>query len=71
MIQVAFSRCEPLEAYWQVTPHPETVRALRLSRDPEGRELSKTPLEREAEARAAAEQRIRQLEAELVERDRG
>jgi hypothetical protein len=45
-----FSRCEPLEAYWQVTSHPEAGRALRLSRDPEGNELIETPLEREAEA---------------------
>jgi hypothetical protein len=30
-----------------------------------------TPLEREAEARAAAEQRMRELEAELAKRDRG
>jgi hypothetical protein len=78
-----FSCCEPLDAYWQVLPNPQTALSLRLSRDSEGKELCRTPLEieteahrREAEARAQAEQRercaaarIRELEAELAKRN--
>jgi hypothetical protein len=67
----AFSRCEPLEAYWQVLADPQTGLSLRLSRDSAGKDLLRTPLEikteehrREAEEhRREAEEHRREAEA--------
>lgn len=54
-----------LEGHWVVVNDAEFGPMLRLSRDPEGRDLYPTPVEHEAEARAAAEERLRELEEEL------
>jgi hypothetical protein len=61
-----------LDGFWVVVEEPVLGATLRLSRDAEGRDLYPTPSElirADATARAAAEQRIRELEAELRRRD--
>lgn len=71
-----------LPGYWVLADSEPFGPMLRLSHDPEGRDLYPTPAEheararqreaearrREAEARVAAEQRIRELEEELRRR---
>jgi Uma2 family endonuclease len=64
--------CVTLGLHWVVAPAPELAAALRLARDPEGRELMLAPIEvalaREADALAraeAAQARVAELEAEL------
>lgn len=54
--------------YWQVFEDATLERVLRLSRDPEGKQLYLTPFEEEVLGRSAAERRIRELEAELARR---
>jgi hypothetical protein len=66
----ALRRCETLGAYWLVVQGKETVHSLRLSCDAEGASLYLTPLEKQTEARARAEERVHELEAELAKRDR-
>jgi Uma2 family endonuclease len=70
---VGVSRCLP--GAWVIVPDLERGALLRLSRDPEGRSLYPTPVEeeaaaraREASARATAESRVRELEAQLRRR---
>jgi Uma2 family endonuclease len=69
------AKCRWLPGFWLVVDDPLLGLPLRLSRDPEGREVYLTPAEHEATGRAAervaAEQRIRELEAELRRRDHG
>lgn len=70
--------CDALGLYWCVVVDPKLGNMLRLARDPAGQELLPTLLEagqeerqREATARlrvTEAEQRIRELEAELAAR---
>ena len=55
------AECGPLGFFWVVVDDPELGRAVRPACDPEGRELLPTPVEK-------AEQRIRELEAELERR---
>lgn len=71
--RVAPSRCLP--GAWVVVHDALAGGLLRLSRDLQGKDLYPTPVERETEgrereteARIAAEQRIRELEAELRRR---
>jgi hypothetical protein len=61
-----FMRCRTLDAYFCVREDEKLGSMLRLARDAEGRDLFPTP----AEARRAAEARIRELEAELARRAR-
>lgn len=68
---------EVLGLWWVVVEHPEHGPSLRLSRDPVGEDILPTRLERtqaaldqERAAREAAEQRVRDLQAEL-ERSKG
>lgn len=61
-----FRACGVLGAHWCVRPEPEIGPTLRLARDPDGRDLYATP----EEAQRAAEERIRELEAELARRPR-
>jgi Uma2 family endonuclease len=57
-----------LPGYWVVVQDAKLGPALRLSRDAESTTLFPTPTEAEAQARQAAEARIRELEAELARR---
>jgi Uma2 family endonuclease len=59
---LAQSRCLP--GTWVLVPDPESGALLRLSRDPEGKALFPTP----DELRIAAEERVKELEAELRRR---
>jgi len=59
-----FHSCGVLGGYWIVKPAPEIGLTLRLARDPEGNDLYPT----HEESQKAAEQRIRELEAELARR---
>jgi hypothetical protein len=61
-----FWRCEVLGAFWCVKLDPSLGRVLRLARDLAGTDLYPTP----DEARARAEQRVRELEEELARRSR-
>lgn len=54
--------CARLGLFWVVLPHPAFVRALRLARDREGRDLLPTP--EEAEARARQEETRARVQAE-------
>jgi Uma2 family endonuclease len=56
--------CDRLGLYWQVRSDPILVRALRLTRDADGKELVLTP----EEERGAALARVAELEAELARR---
>jgi hypothetical protein len=58
-----FSHCDVLDAYWQVRKDGRGELELRLSRDAGGKDLWLTP----AEAELRAEERNRELEAELDE----
>jgi hypothetical protein len=67
------SRCDTLDAFYCVREHPTYGPWLFLARDREGRDpylSSEEALEVEADARRRAEERVRELEAEL-ERRRG
>jgi hypothetical protein len=74
-----FARCDALESYWCVGTGRHGERTLRLAHDAAGTDLYPTwqeALEREAEgsrheteARLRAEQRVRELEAELSKRN--
>lgn len=55
------AECRPLGIFWVVVDDPLFGRALRPARDPDGRELLPTPLEK-------AEARIRELEEQLRQR---
>jgi Uma2 family endonuclease len=55
------TECKPLGIFWVVVDDPVLGRALRPARDPDGRELLPTPLEK-------AEARIRELEEQLSRR---
>ena len=61
-----------LGLFWVLVPAEGLTAALRLARDPEGRDLVLTPLETEhraeTQARIAAERRVAELEAELRRR---
>ena len=64
-----------LGGYWLLVPDSELGLTLRLAHDPLGHRLYPSPAEHqaeahraEAEARQAAEQRVRELEAELARR---
>ena len=64
-----------LGLYWVGVEDPKWGPMLRVARDAEGQDLLPTPVEHEAQARekaevarAAAEQRVRELEAELGRR---
>jgi len=59
---LAPSRCLP--ATWVIVPDAESGALLRLSRDPEGKDLLPTP----DDLRIAAEARVAELEAELRRR---
>ena len=66
---------EVLGLWWVLVEHPEFGHALRLARDPVGQSILPTRLERtqaeldgERTARELAEQRVRELEAELAKR---
>jgi len=59
---LAPSRCLP--ATWVIVPNAESGTLLRLSRDPEGKDLLPTP----DDLRLAAEARVAELEAELRRR---
>jgi hypothetical protein len=61
-------KCRPLGIFWVVVDDPELGRALRLARDPEGRELLPAPVEYEPHEREKAELRIRELEEMLRRR---
>jgi len=66
-----FWRSDVLGAFWCVKSDPVLGLVLRLARDPEGTDLFPTPdeaRERADEARVRAEQRVRELEAELARR---
>jgi hypothetical protein len=77
----SFGHCDVLDAYWQVHKDSRGDLELRLSRDVEGEDLWLTPAEaeqiaaartrRETEARQRAEQRNRELEAEIDRLRRG
>jgi hypothetical protein len=56
--------CDALGLYWSVVGDPVLGATLRLARDPEGKELLRTPIEE----RDAALSRIAELEAELARR---
>ncbi|MGC4091752.1 MAG: Uma2 family endonuclease [Polyangiaceae bacterium] len=64
--RVAQSRV--LSGAWVVVRDSESFAVLRLSRDPEGRDLYPTSAERAERARDEAERRVRELEAELARR---
>ena len=68
--QLAESRAESryLRGFWLAVEQPDTGLALRLSHDEPGARLFPTSAEHEAEGRRAAEQRVRELEAELSRR---
>ncbi|WP_437681081.1 Uma2 family endonuclease [Sorangium sp. So ce131] len=69
-VEADHAACDVLGLHWVVVPLEEMPAALRLARDPQGRDLVLTS-EEAAEARAkAAERRIAELEAEL-RRQRG
>jgi hypothetical protein len=66
-----FWRSDVLGAFWCTKNDPVLGLVLRLARDPEGTDLFPTPdeaRERADEARVRAEQRVRELEAELARR---
>jgi hypothetical protein len=63
--------CDALGLYWCLTEDPKLGPMLRLARDSAGLELLPTPLEAQEQAKARAreaEQRIRELEAQLAKR---
>jgi hypothetical protein len=62
------AECAQLGVFWVVVDDSELGRALRLARDPEGRILLPTPVEKERRERELAEKRIRELEEELRHR---
>jgi hypothetical protein len=59
-----FRRCDALNAYWLVVPRAQGGLELRLARDPEGKQPFLTVEEEKTEALAAAERRVKELEAE-------
>ena len=62
--QPGFSACGVLGAHWCMRAEPEIGLTLRLARDPDGLDLYPT----HEEAQRAAEERVRELEAELARR---
>jgi len=59
-----------LPATWIVVPDDRCGSLLRLSRDAEGKDLLPTPVEHARQGADVAEERIRELEAELQKRKR-
>ena len=62
------TKCAHLGGYWCAVECPDTGLTLRLSRDELGTQLFPTSAELAVEARQRAEQRVRELEAELQRR---